>query len=125
MSEEYEEKRQVVRRREDQCPLHSLCWDDNEKDHKRMGQVIDSIKVASDKAAAAFLPRWVFVSFIGLAVLIVGSGFGFFGKAMDRLADTIRINSDGTQKYMQEISNNQVLMIWRIEKLEEKIERKK
>lgn len=69
----------MVRRGDDTCPFHDLCWEQqeerdkaNKEEHAAMWKRLDEQRAEQGCAEQRQLPRWVFVSVMATAIPMLG-----------------------------------------------------
>lgn len=118
------ERRQMVRRDADAC---ALCEhyreqekernEDNDKEHEAMWKRLDAQSACAAHAKETMLPRWVFISFMGVAITILGAGFGYFGSEIKSIANTHTAQMEKISDKLNTVINTQFIMKGEIENL--------
>jgi len=106
------------RRSEDRgvCPEHYIIQDGT-KDHR---QLVCG-KIAGIKQEIERMVPWkVLMLIVALSVTVVGSGFGFFGVAINRLADRHEAAMSEISREMRTLATGQAVLLVKVVAIEAK-----
>ena len=118
----------MVRRDDDACALCDHYREqereheaENQREHDAMWKRIDSQGECASRAKDAMLPKWVFVTFMGLAISILGAGFGWFGSEIKSVATTHSAQMEKISDKLNTVINIQAVMKGELEGLKKAV----
>ena len=97
------------------CPEHEYIQDSTKESRERVCG-----KIAKVEAEVGKMVQWkIFALLVSLAVVVIGSGFGFFGVQIGKTNDLIQLQ---TEK-MGSINQTVGVVLWRLDGMEKKVDR--
>ena len=122
----------MVRRDDDACALCDHYREiererdsDNEKEHAAMWKRLDAQSECASRAKDTMLPKWVFISFMGVAITILGSGFAYFGSEIKSIASTHTVQMEKISDKLNTVITTQFVMKGELESLKKTSENMK
>ena len=102
------------------CAEHCLIQEFTENHRKTVCTKIAGVKLDVDELRKSTVPWKVFVLITSAAILIIGSGFGFFGVKLDSLAEKHESAMKEISTSLSSMATTQGIISYRLGNIEEK-----
>jgi hypothetical protein len=102
------------------CGQHSILWDNNEKNRADY-RATTCGKLSAINAEIKGMVSWkIFAFLFTFSVLVVGSGFHFFGTNLAKLADRQEASMDALNNTISSMAATQAVMLVKIGEIEKR-----
>jgi hypothetical protein len=102
------------------CGQHKVLWDQNEKSRAEY-RATTCGKITAINAEIKGMVSWkIFAFLFTFSVLVVGSGFGFFGTSISKMGDKHEASMERLENTVSGMASTQAMMMVKVVEIEKR-----